>query len=378
MTDHYFAAQLFDGTQWHKHVAFSVEDGLVVDFRPDSDSTGTVLPGIVSAGLVDIQVNGGGGMLFNQQPNSDCLKAMINGHSRYGTTSMLPTLITDELSVMQQAADAIAEAIATSLPGIVGVHFEGPHLSVPKRGIHPQHCVRPISDAELALFTRQDLGQVMLTLAPENVSPDVIRDLTQRGIKICLGHSNADADTVMAALDAGASGFTHLYNAMSGLTGRAPGMLGAALLRDDAWCGLIVDKHHVSDLACQLAYKTKGVERLILVTDAMAHVGSELQNMPYLDTEILRDGDKLTLPNGTLAGSALDMASAVRNMHQLGVPLEDALQMASATPAQFLGFDSIGHLAKGKRADFTLFSQDLHVTHTWIGGTQMFDCSANR
>ena len=374
MTERFFAKKLFDGQQWHQNMVMEVADGKVsrlVEFSTSgcTEQQLTRLSEPVVPGFVDVQVNGGGGKLFNQAPSASTLRTMVSGHAQFGTTAMLPTLITDNIDTMRQAADAVCEAIHADQPGILGVHFEGPHLSVPKRGIHPEQQVRPLSDDELNVFCRTDLGHVLLTVAPENVPADVIRELVSKGVKVCLGHSNADADTVLAALDAGADGFTHLYNAMSGLQGRAPGMLGAAFYRDDAYCGLIADYHHVSQLGCQLAFKIKGHKRVMLVTDAMAHVGSDLDDMDYLDTQILRDGTKLTLPDGTLAGSALDMASAVKNAVAMGASLEHALIMASRTPANYLNNKQIGHLRPGANADFITLSDTFNVSQTYISGT---------
>ncbi|WP_416306946.1 N-acetylglucosamine-6-phosphate deacetylase [Neptunicella sp. SCSIO 80796] len=372
----YIAETLFDGHDMLSDIALTVDDGKITAITPATNNQpGIVLPGLVSAGFIDVQVNGGGGVLFNQSPTVDALKTMVKGHAIYGTTAMLPTLITDQLAVIQQAADAMAEAIRQQTPGIIGIHFEGPHLSEPKRGIHSTDFIRPISDKELAQYCRQDLGKVIVTVAPENVPADIIADMVKQGVHVCLGHSNATADVVEQALQAGASGFTHLYNAMSPLTSREPGMVGVALNDARSYCGLIVDHHHVHTTSCQLAIKAKGWQKIMLVTDAMAHVGSDISSLPYLDTEIIRTGDKLSLPNGTLAGSALDMATAVRNTHQdLGISLADSLNMASMTPATYLGMqDSLGKLAVGYAADFVVLDTQQKVKSTWIQGKKVFD-----
>ncbi|MBC3765715.1 N-acetylglucosamine-6-phosphate deacetylase [Neptunicella marina] len=375
MSQTFIAKQLFDGSQFHDNIAFSVAHGKIDQLGSSVDSSqATKLDGLVTAGYVDAQVNGGGGVLFNQSPTTEALQKMVQGHATYGTTAMMPTLITDELPVIEAAADAMAQAIAQKMAGIAGVHFEGPHLSTPKRGIHSSDFIRPVSDKELAQYCRQDLGKVIVTVAPENVPADIIKELVANGVKVCLGHSNATSDIVLSALEAGASGFTHLYNAMSPLTSREPGMVGVALNDDNSYCGLIVDHHHLHPISSQLAIKAKGWQHIMLVTDAMAHVGSDIQSLPYLDTEIIRDGDKLTLPNGTLAGSALDMATAVRNCHKdLNLPLEQCLNMASIIPATYLGLqDSQGKLAQGFKADFILLDDNLQVMSTWIGGQSVF------
>ncbi|MDN4502553.1 N-acetylglucosamine-6-phosphate deacetylase [Alteromonadaceae bacterium BrNp21-10] len=375
MTTTYFAEQLFDGYRLLDNQYFEVEGHTVVSVsgKPKGQPA-TTLNGLVVPGFIDVQVNGGGGALFNATPTLDCLKTMMAAHSQFGTTAMLPTLITDEIAVMQDVADTMAEAIASEALGILGVHYEGPHLSVPKRGIHAEHFVRPISDAELALFCRKDLGIVKVTLAPENVPVDVIADLVKQGVLVSLGHSNANAETVNNALAAGASCFTHLFNAMSPMTSREPGMVGSALADNASYCGLIVDHHHVHAQNCQLAIKVKTPQKIMLVTDAMAHVGCEQNTLPYFDTHITRVNDKLTVPGGTLAGSALDMASAVRNSHRdLNIALTDALTMATRTPAEFLGIDNkVGMLQQGYQADFAVLNNELQVQSTWIKGKQIY------
>ncbi|TDF39207.1 N-acetylglucosamine-6-phosphate deacetylase [Alteromonadaceae bacterium M269] len=371
---HYLAKRLFNGKAILENQYLSIDNGLIhsLSDEPSSDNYQT-LEGILCPGFVDIQVNGGGGVLFNQAPSLRSIQTISASHARYGTTAMLPTLITDQLPVMQRAADAIAESIAIESPGILGVHFEGPHLSVPKKGIHPKHFIRSISDQELQLLTRSDLGKVLVTLAPESVPVDVISDLVKQGVMVSLGHSNADHDTTLAALEAGASCFTHLFNAMSPLTSREPGMVGTALLDKHSYVGLIVDFHHVHPINCRLTVDCKGTQKVILVTDAMAHVGSEEDSFGYMDTTIIRENGKLTVPDGTLAGSALDMASAVRNCNRmLGMSLADAVTMASHTPANFLGLtDKLGSLKTGKQADMVLLDEQLNVKKTWIKGQQV-------
>lgn len=363
------AKQFLDGTELHSDYHFQVENGVVTSVSANPVSCDVHLDGLVAPGFVDIQVNGGGGVLFNQAPNLTSLKTMFLAHRQFGTTTMLPTLITDSLPVMQRASDAIAEAIAEHIPGIAGVHFEGPHLSIAKRGIHPAEQVRVISDTELSLITRSDLGKVLLTIAPENVGPDVIKELVDRGVVVALGHSNADFDTVLAAIDAGATGATHLYNAMSGLQARAPGLIGAVLNDERITAGLIVDLLHVHSANCRLAFNAKSAKGIMLVTDAMAHVGCDLTELPWLDTVITRVGDKLTTPDGTLAGSCLDMMGAVRRAVQVvGIELTDALCSASNSPAKFLGLDDVGHLKLGAQADFVVIDEHLNVRSVYQGG----------
>lgn len=380
----YLAKQLFDGQHIYKDMHMKVEHGQIVGILPALQSSwqaDQILNGMVSAGFIDIQVNGGGGALFNDEQTPAALGQIMQGHAKYGTTAMLPTLISDSNEKMRRAADAVREALEASMPGIVGIHFEGPHLSLAKKGIHSAKQVRPISDDDLAIITRKDLGKVLVTIAPENVSPDIIKELVDRGVVVSLGHSGADIDTVLNAINAGAHCFTHLFNAMSGLSAREPGMISAALSDKRVSAGIIPDLHHVHPYNCKLAYQCLGPERLMLVTDAMAHVGSNMQTLPWLDSTITKADNKLTLDDGSLAGSCLDMASAVENMYMLlskgvlpseqNTLLKDVLNMASMTPAKLMGLAHLGKLIPRMQADFVLLNQDLKVEASWISGKQI-------
>lgn len=370
----FFAEQLFDGITIKTNQMISVEDGTILSIESAQLQHDAIqLSGLVAPGFVDVQVNGGGGLLFNNQPNLDTLLTMSNAHQQFGSTAILPTLITDDFATMQLAANAVASAIAQNVKGIIGIHFEGPHLSQPKKGIHPTQHIRQISPEEMALFKRTDLGLVCVTLAPENVSVEVIKELVQANVRVCLGHSNASSAQTLGALQAGAQGFTHLFNAMSPLQSREAGMVGAALLDSSSYCGLIVDHEHVDITSCQLAIKCKTPDRIMLVTDAMSHVGSEQIELQFAGMQISRQGNKLTIEGGRLAGSALDMATAVRNSVQnLHCSMQDALKMASTTPATFLGLQQQkGYLAPGFDADWVVLTDQYYVNATYIAGEQV-------
>ncbi|NRA61910.1 MAG: N-acetylglucosamine-6-phosphate deacetylase [Psychrobium sp.] len=364
------ATQIFDGYRFHDGSQLVVDAGKVVAIEPISGDANEHIEGTIVPGFIDLQVNGGGGVLLNNTPTLAGLKTMLAAHREFGTTAMLPTLITDTVDVMAQAADAIADALRHNVTGILGIHFEGPHLSIAKKGAHSEEYIRAISEAEWAIISRQDIGLVKVTIAPENVSLQDIKRMVALGIKVFLGHSNASYQQARAALDAGATGFTHLFNAMSAFTSREPGMVGAALLADDAVCGLIVDGHHVDYASCQLAIKAKPEGKLLLVTDAMSVVGSDIARFSFFDREIIRVGDKLNSTTGELAGSALDMASAVRNTHHhLGQSLAQAVNMASLYPAQYLGLQHrLGQLTPGAQADFIALDDNLLVTRHWVAG----------
>ncbi|MBW3139884.1 N-acetylglucosamine-6-phosphate deacetylase [Ferrimonas balearica] len=370
MTQTYQIARLFNGERFHRDAWLTIDNGKIVALgHGQAPSQAKALTGTLVPGFVDVQVNGGGGALFNGDRSVNAIATIGAAHARYGTTAFLPTLITDSLSVLQEGADAIAAALRERCPGVIGVHFEGPHLSVAKKGVHSAEHIRPLTDAEMAVYTRSDLGTVVVTLAPETVPASQIAELVAAGVRVCLGHSNADYATAQAALEAGASGFTHLFNAMSPFTSREPGMVGAALLDPHSWCGLIVDGHHVDDASLKLAIQAKAAQKMMLVTDAMPPVGMEGDTFTLLGRTIRRDGDKLTAPTGELAGSVLDMASAVRNsVHRLGVSEAEAFRMASRYPAEFLGLEQPGRLRVGGRADMVLLDDDFQVQQCWIGG----------
>jgi N-acetylglucosamine-6-phosphate deacetylase len=372
------AEQLFDGNNIINNQAISFEDGKVIALEAVKGSKEIKVSGLLSPGFIDVQVNGGGGYLFNHDTNLPALKAMVLAHSRYGTTAMLPTLITSDIATIRAAADTVALAMKDKVAGIIGVHFEGPHISEPKKGIHSREHIRELSEQELEIYCRDDLGVKIVTLAPESVTTAQIKCLTAHNVKVCLGHSNASFDTTQIALAAGAAGFTHLFNAMSPLTSREPNMLGAALLDEHSWCGLILDGHHVHPATAKLANRAKKIGKMMLVTDSMSTIGSEQQEFEFDGHQIQLSGDKLTSQTGQLAGSALNMITAVNNAQMmLDVSLEEALRMACVYPADFLGLNTeTPQLAIGANADFTLLeygnNSALHVSQTWIGGKQIY------
>ncbi|MBL4911506.1 MAG: N-acetylglucosamine-6-phosphate deacetylase [Alteromonadaceae bacterium] len=373
------ARQFFDGEKIHHNKILDIKQGKITSIINADDNTivDEIAEGLLVPGFIDLQVNGGGNVLFNDSPSLTGIKTIIDAHAKFGTTAMLPTLITDTVETMQQAANAMSAAIAEKTLGIIGVHFEGPHLSLAKKGAHVAEHIRPISTDEWQIFERKDLGQILVTLAPENVSPADITRMVNLGIKVCLGHTNADYKTAQQAIDAGADGFTHLYNAMSAIQGREPGVLGAAFLNDNTSCGLIIDGHHVDYTSCKIALKIKPQGKVFLVTDAMPPVGCDETTFKLFDRKVILENGKLTLPNGGLAGSALDMAAGVRNIHQhLEVELNEALRMASLYPAQYINkAQQLGALTVGKQADMVLLNDELEVQSTWINGEKVWDSS---
>lgn len=369
------AKRLFDGQNFIDDQVLTITDGVISAIDQIADDADIKATGLVVPGYIDLQVNGGGGVLFNDSPSIDTLKTIMTAHAKFGTTSMMPTLITDKIEVMEEAAEVMAEAIFQKMPGILGIHFEGPHLSVAKKGTHCAELIRSISDAEWQILSRKDIGQVIVTLAPETVPVQDIIRMVKLGIKVCLGHTNADYATAQRAVDAGATGFTHLFNAMSPLKGREPGVVGCALLNDETQCGLIVDGHHVDYASCQLAIKAKPAGGVFLVTDAMPPVGTDMKEFPLYDRTVYVENGKLTSTTGELAGSSLDMETAVKNTHLgLKIPLDESLRMASLYPARFLYANKEvvrGALKVGMQADMVILNDDLSVLETWVGGEKI-------
>lgn len=364
------ANKIFDGHTIHLQAQLVIQHGKIVRIEAINGAATEHIDGLLCPGFIDLQVNGGGGALFNSHCNETGITTMLNAHRRFGSTAMLPTLITDDIAVMRQAADTIALVISQQKGSVLGIHFEGPHLSVTKKGAHSEKYIRPLCEQEWTILSRKDLGQIAVTIAPENVSIKDIKRMVSLGVKVFLGHSNASFTTVQLALDAGACGFTHLFNAMSPLTSRAPGMVGAALLNDDAVCGLIVDGQHVDYATCKIALKTKPPGSVILVTDAMPVVGTDNDRFNFFDREVVLTENRLNSTTGELAGSTLNMAQAVRNtIEYLSVSIEEALRMASYYPAVLLNQQhNYGQFISGARGDIVALNQQLHVTQTWVAG----------
>jgi len=321
-------------------------------------------------GFIDVQVNGGGGLLFNDDPSVDTLRGIAEAHRKFGTTGMLPTLITDTAEKMRAALQAVDDAIEQHMPGILGIHVEGPFLANARKGIHNADLFRLPDDDDVEALIAPHKGPVMLTLAPDQVPLPVIARLAAAGVVVVAGHTAADYATTRAALDAGVCGFTHLYNAMTPLASRDPGVVGAALDDPHSWCGLIVDGHHVHPAALRVAIAAKQRGKCVLVTDAMPPVGSDRPDYVLNGQTItMRDGICQN-EAGVLAGSGLDMAGAVRNTVQmLGLPLAEASRMASSYPATWIGLGRThGRIAAGYQADFVVMDDALTVRETWVGG----------
>lgn len=368
-------ARIFDGTEFLDGKAVIVRNGKIEAISdakalPDDieivDGQGQTL----APGLIDVQVNGGGGVLLNDQPDIDGVRAIMEAHRKFGTTAMLPTLITDYRDRMEDAIAAVSAAIDANVPGIVGIHLEGPYLNVERKGVHSADIIRPMEDDAIELLTRLPNGRILVTMAPEKAAKGTIKKLADKGVLVCAGHTAGTYDDIQEAIGEGMRGFTHLFNAMSPLTHREPGVAGAAMADGTTWCGLIVDGYHVHPAAVKIAVKAKAKGKIMLVTDAMPTVGATEKRFVLGGEEIIATDGRCALANGTLAGSDLDMISAVKNcVEMIGIELGEALRMASLYPAEFLKLDDkMGRIAPGYQADIILFDDSYTVTRSWING----------
>lgn len=365
--------RLFTGDGMIENATVRIDGARIVDIASGVSAGAIKLDGLLAPGFIDIQVNGGGGALFNDAQTIETLTTIAKAHSQFGVTGFMATLISDARSKAASAIQAVSQAIEAGIPGLLGLHLEGPWLSAPRRGVHPAEYLRELDDADLQLLTAKRPYALMLTVAPEQVGAQSIKALTDAGVKISLGHTAASAETVEAAIAAGATCFTHLFNAMPPLEGRNPGPVGAALAHSDVWAGLILDGIHVHPISARAAFAAKTADKLILVSDAMATVGSQTPTMSLFGEVISVQDGALRTTAGTLAGAHLDMSGAVRNaLKLLNASPSEALRMASLTPASFLGLQhERGRIAPGYHADLVLLDADMHAKATWIGGQQV-------
>ncbi|HET9389023.1 MAG TPA: N-acetylglucosamine-6-phosphate deacetylase [Steroidobacteraceae bacterium] len=321
-------------------------------------------------GFIDCQVNGGGGVLFNDAPTVEVIRRIGVAHRKFGTTGFLPTLISADLEIVARAIAAVQAAIKAGVPGVLGIHIEGPFLNVARKGVHDQAKLRELDASGIGLLTSLEGGTTLVTLAPEMTTPELIQKLVSAGVVVSAGHTNATYAEIVSALRHGLTGFTHLFNAMSQLTGREPGVVGAALDDQDSWCGIIVDGGHTDPVVLRIALRCKRHDRFMLVTDAMPSVGTSRKSFSLQGRRITVSGSLCVDEDGRLAGSNVDMASCVRNaVSMLGLPLPEAVRMASLYPAQFLGLaHEIGRIAPGYRANLVLADDELRILDTWIDG----------
>lgn len=370
---------MLDGDRLVGPRRIEIADGVIaaiIDAGRTFETEATVaLPAgsVLAPGFIDIQVNGGGDLLLNDAPTAETVARIAEAHRRFGTTGLLPTLITDWPEKLEALADAAPEAM--KVPGVLGFHLEGPHLNLQRKGIHPPDCIRPLAEADFRrLEAFASHGRSFVTLAPELTPPGAIRRLVGAGLRVAAGHSEATGAQMATAADEGLTGVTHLFNAMSQLTPREPGIVGAAMADARLMAGIIADGLHVAPQSLQAAFRAMGRERLMLVTDAMPTAGGASSSFNLQGRRITLAKGRLTDAAGTLAGAHLTMDAAVRNAVALmGASLADALFMASTTPAWFLGLEAErGAIAPGLRADLVALDAGLSVAGVWVGGAAAF------
>ncbi|MBZ9803602.1 N-acetylglucosamine-6-phosphate deacetylase [Mesorhizobium sp. ES1-6] len=381
-------ARIFDGDDWHEGAALVVREGLVEAIVPAGAIASDIRAvdtggGMLVPGFVDIQVNGGGGVMLNDHPDVASIETICRAHAPFGTSALLPTLITDTPAITAAAIAAGEAAALQKVPGFLGLHLEGPHLSVARKGAHDPALIRPMTDADQAMLiaARDKLPVLLTTIAPESVDPARVAALAKAGIIVSLGHSDTGFATAKTFAEAGASVVTHLFNAMSQIGNREPGLAGAAIDVGALSAGLIADGIHVHPATIRIALDAKqGPGRIVLVTDAMATIGTDMTAFTLNGRTIYRRDGSLRLADGTLAGADLDMISAIRFMHRtVGIELSEALRMASLYPAQAIGQSHrLGRFANGTAADIVALSDDLGIGSVWIGGDKVFEAVAPR
>ncbi|ARN75102.1 N-acetylglucosamine-6-phosphate deacetylase [Oceanicoccus sagamiensis] len=371
-------ARIFDGDKLLSEQAIVLNGSVVEAIVPIAEAD-TSLPhiqldgGIVAPGFIDLQVNGGGGVLLNNATQPETLLTMLNAHRSKGVTAILPTLVSDTLATLDQGIDAARTLIKAATPGILGIHIEGPFFNPERRGVHSKEQIRPLTAADIDWLCSNADIPMMLTLAPEQTQPGQIKTLTEAGIVVCAGHTNATGSEVEAALAEGLQGFTHLFNAMRPMASREPGVVGTALADKPSYCGIIVDGHHVHANSVLVAHKAKAAGKLYLVSDAMATIGSPEKTFELYGETIYEQDGCLKNSEGKLAGSAIGLMDAVRISHrEVGLELEECLRMASLYPAQFFNLEqSCGRIKPGYAANLVHFTDALTVCSTWLEGARL-------
>ena len=370
-------SKLFNGIDFIEHKALLIEDqhiaGIVnKDAIPTDFQVKKLEGGILSPGFIDLQVNGGGGKLFNNSPDKESLNTIISAHQYFGTTSIMPTVISDSLNILQKCTDTISNEIDNN-HSLLGIHIEGPFFNVKYRGVHQKQYINTINASYLNLFETLDKFPVMLTLAPECISIKQLKHLNSLGFKILAGHTDANYDQLEEAVKYGLDGFTHLFNAMGQISAREPGVFGSAFDFDETSASIIVDLHHVHPSLINLSFKQKPKGKLFFVSDSMATINHGEPSFELYDEVVSESNGRIINSEGKLAGSSITQIDAIKNAYQkCSIPLESAISMATLYPAEYLGVsDYIGQLKKGYRADLAHFDSNFHVQNVWLAGKQI-------
>jgi N-acetylglucosamine-6-phosphate deacetylase len=370
-------SKLFNGIDFIEHKALLIDDqhiaGIVnEDAIPTDFQVKKLEGGILSPGFIDLQVNGGGGKLFNNSPDKESLNTIISAHQYFGTTSIMPTVISDSLNILQKCTDTISNEIDNN-HSLLGIHIEGPFFNVKYRGVHQKQYINTINASYLNLFETLDKFPVMLTLAPECISIKQLKHLKSLGFKILAGHTDANYDQLEEAIKYGLDGFTHLFNAMGQISAREPGVVGSAFDFDETSASIIVDLHHVHPSLINLSFKQKPKGKLFFVSDSMATINHGEPSFELYDEVVSESNGRIINSEGKLAGSSITQIDAIKNAYQkCSIPLESAISMATLYPAEYLGVsDYIGQLKKGYRADLAHFDSNFHVQNVWLAGKQI-------
>ena len=370
-------SQIFCGERFYDDHALLVEGKSIVDIvdknnTPDNFNKIELDQGILAPGFIDLQVNGGGGVLFNNSPNKESLNTIIKAHQFFGTTSVMPTVISDSLEVLEQCIKTVTEEIKNN-SSLLGIHIEGPFFNTKYRGVHQKQYISTINSDYLNLFESLKGFPVMLTLAPECISSQQLKHLTSLGIKTLAGHSDASYDELDDAIKNGLDGFTHLFNAMGQISAREPGVVGSALHFENTFASIIVDLHHVHPSLIQLAYQLKPTGKLFFISDSMATINHGKPSFELYDEVVNESDGRLVNSEGKLAGSSITQIDAVKNAYQkCNIPLNQALAMASRYPAEYLGIENhLGSLKPGYRADLVHFDSNFKVHNAWVSGKQI-------
>ena len=370
-------SQIFCGERFYDDHALLVEGKSIVDIvdknnTPDNFNKIELDQGILAPGFIDLQVNGGGGVLFNNSPNKESLNTIIKAHQFFGTTSIMPTVISDSLEVLEQCIKTVTEEIKNN-SSLLGIHIEGPFFNTKYRGVHQKKYISSINSDYLNLFESLKGFPVMLTLAPECISSQQLKHLTSLGIKTLAGHSDASYDKLDDAIKNGLDGFTHLFNAMGQISAREPGVVGSALHFENTFASIIVDLHHVHPSLIQLAYQLKPKGKLFFISDSMATINHGKPSFELYDEVVNESDGRLVNSEGKLAGSSITQIDAVKNVYQkCNIPLNQALAMASRYPAEYLGIENhLGSLKPGYRADLVHFDSNFKVHNVWVSGKQI-------
>ena len=370
-------SKLFNGKKFIEHKALLIDDqhiaGIVnEDAIPTDYQVQKLDGGILSPGFIDLQVNGGGGKLFNNSPDKESLNTIISAHQYFGTTSIMPTVISDSLNILQKCTDIISNEINNN-HSLLGIHIEGPFFNVKYRGVHQKQYINTINASYLNLFETLNKFPVMLTLAPECISIKQLKHLKSLGFKILAGHTDANYDQLEEAVKYGLDGFTHLFNAMGQISAREPGVVGSALDFDETSASIIVDLHHVHPSLINLSFKQKPKGKLFFVSDSMATINHGEPSFELYDEVVSESNGRIINSEGKLAGSSITQIDAIKNAYQkCSIPLENAISMATLYPAEYLGVsDYIGQLKKGYRADLAHFDSNFHVQNVWLAGKQI-------